>query len=496
MSENKRINADRAISRRHFNRALLGIAAAPLLPLGKGYSGAVGAMELSTIHKDAVRTAKQLAAGRGIKLTILLPNGSSANVKPAADAFAAESGVTFDYVEAPVDDINTKMFLETRTTQSNYDLALPATFGIPDLVEAGALASLDEFAGKYEPNDYQKDSLYTIGDYYRGKLYGYQTDGDTYLMFYNKSMMEDPDEKKSFADKNGYPLAVPQTWEQLDAMLAHFHRPEEGRYGGSLFRTPTYLVWEWWTRFHAKGYFPLGDDLTPQINNDAGIAALEELIAASRFLSPGAVSNGLFENWADFAEGNKFCNIGWGGTQKYLNGDKSQVRANLLYSPSPGGMVNGRLLQTAYFNWGWNYTVSSSSKFKELAYLFALFACSPAISTLAVREQGGFFDPFRTNHYDDPEIRKTYTPEFLDAHRESMRNSIPDLYLSGQSQYFDALRTYLTEANDGRISAQTALDTTAKVWRRIHRKIGVKRQREQWQFLKASYPEPARSLLT
>ena len=38
----------------------------------------------------------------------------------------------------------------------------------------------------YEPADFQKDVLYTIGDYYKGSLYGYETDGDTYLMFYNK----------------------------------------------------------------------------------------------------------------------------------------------------------------------------------------------------------------------------------------------------------------------------------------------------------------------
>ena len=140
------------------------------------------------------------------------------------------------------------------------------------------------------------------------------------------------------------------------------------------------------------------------------------MIAASQFLSPGAATNGLFENWADFAEGNKFCNIGWGGTQKYLNGDDSRVRGKLLFSPSPGGIVNGQLVKTAYFNWGWNYTVSSRSTHKEIAYLFALFACSPAISTLAVREQAGYFDPFRSRHYEDPEIQKTYTPEFLHAH--------------------------------------------------------------------------------
>ncbi len=136
-------------------------------------------------------------------------------------------------------------------------------------------------------------------------------------------------EKKGFADKNGYELKVPDTWQELDQMLAWFHRPDKGKFGGALFRTQYFIAWEWWGRFHAKGFYPLADDLKPQINNDAGIAALEELIAASQYLYPGAKTNGLFENFEAFGEGDKFVNIGWGGTQKFLNSDKSKIKGKL-----------------------------------------------------------------------------------------------------------------------------------------------------------------------
>jgi multiple sugar transport system substrate-binding protein len=130
-------------------------------------------------------------------------------------------------------------------------------------------------------------------------------------------------ENKKFSDKNGYALKVPGTWEQLDAMMAHFHRPDKGMYGGALFRTQYFIAWEWWVRFHAKGFFPFDNDMKPQINNDAGVKALEELTVASKFLYPGATSNGLFENFEAYGQGDKFVNIGWGGTQKFLNSDKS-----------------------------------------------------------------------------------------------------------------------------------------------------------------------------
>lgn len=450
---------------------------------------------LSSVHTDAVKYVKQLLAGRKAQLTILLPNGSSANVEPVTDAFTATTGVQFKLVETPFDEINSQMIIDSLSDGGSFDLALPATFGVPDLVSAGALANLDRFSKKYEPEGYQNDTLFSLGDYYKGSLYGYQTDGDTYLMFYKKDCLENPDEQKRFADKHGYPLAIPRTWQELDAQMAFFHRPDENLYGGALFRSLNYIAWEFWIRFHAKGYWPFDKNLKPQINNEAGIEALQELVAASGSLYAKARTNGLFENWEAFSKGNIYCNIGWGGTQKYLNSDKSKIKGNLLFDSTPGGMVGGKLIKVPYFNWGWNYTVSSSSQQQELAYLFALFACSPEMSTRAVREPSGFFDPFRSAHYSDPDIQKAYTPEFLDAHRESMAQSIPDLYLPGQGEYLDALRQNLIRVDAGQLNPARALDLTAQQWEQTTRRLGRQTQSEQWAYLRRSYPEGIRSAL-
>lgn len=450
---------------------------------------------LSSLHEAAAQRAKELAGGRALELTILLPEGSTANVRPIARAFEAASGISFKFVETAVDEINSTMIVDTLSQKASFDLALPATFGLPDLAEAGAIAKLDDYAERYEPEGFQSDALFSLGDYYLDHLYGYQTDGDAYLMFYNRDWLENPEENKRFADLHGYPLGIPKTWQELDAMMAFFHRPDAERYGGALFRTPTYIAWEFWIRFHAKGYWPFDEEMTPQIANEAGVEALEELIAASKHLYPAARSNGLFDNWRAFAKGNIFCNVGWGGTQKFMNKDTSAIKGRLAFGPTPGGMVGDKLLLVPYFNWGWNYAVSSQSSQPEIAYLFALYACSPKMSTLAVRESGGFFDPFREEHYSDPQIIETYTADFLTAHRESMAQSIPDLYLKGQGEYFDALRENLAQADSGAISALDALDRTAKQWRRTTRHMGRRTQEQQWAFLRTRYPEEVRQLL-
>jgi len=489
-----KFNLDRFTRRSLLKGGVAGFAAATL-PLGFVAGARAQSAALDTVHTDAAAAAKKLAEGRQVKLTILQPSGSLGNVKPVVDIWTEQTGIAVDYVEVPNSEINQKVLLEAVSRSGSFDLALPATFGLPDLAESGILVNLDQYAQKYEPADFQKDALFTVGDYYKGSLFGYQTDGDTYVMFYNKPWLENADENKAFSDKHGYELKVPDTWEELDAMMAFFHRPDQNMYGGALFRTQYFIAWEWWGRFHAKGFYPLADDLTPQINNDAGVAALEELLEASKYQYPGAKTNGLFENFEAYGQGDKFANIGWGGTQKYLNSDKSKLKGKMSFGPMPGGMVDGELLKVPYFNWGWNYIVSAVSPEPEIAYLFTLFSTSPAMSTIAVRDPDGYFDPTREAHYEDQQIRDTYTPEFLEVHKASMANSIPDLYLKGQGEYFDELRVNLTAADAGTKKPKQALDDTAAAWERITRRMGARSQAVQWAFLKDNYPEAIRRRL-
>ena len=133
------------------------------------------------------------------------------------------------------------------------------------------------------------------------------------------------------------------------------------------------------------------------------------------------------------SRGDIYCNIGWGGTQKYLNGPASSVRGRLRFGPTPGGVIDGVTVQVPYFNWGWSYVVTAASPLPELAYLFALFASTPEMSTRAVRQVDGYFDPFRPEHYADPGIKAAYSDAFLQTHRAALEGAIPDLYLPAQS---------------------------------------------------------------
>lgn len=453
------------------------------LPHGRGLDARVA--ELARVQ----------AAGSQLPLSLLLPEGSRANLAPVVAAFTEQTGIEIVLNEVHVDQINTELMLDSMLGTAKYDVALPATFGLPDLADAGAIRPLDAYAAQYETPGFREGVLYEVGDSFDGRTYGFQTDGDAYVMFYHRDMLRDAALAARYADRFGEPLRRPVTWAELDQQIRFFHDPGAGRYGGLLFRTPGYLAWEWWVRFHAKGLWPLAPDLRPQIAGEAGVAALEEMIAVTQYLAPEVGTLGLFGNWARYARGDVYCNIGWGGTQKHLNSPDSPMRGRIEHGPTPGGMVRDKLLTTPYFNWGWSFVVSTSSTRPELAYLFSLFAASPRMSTLAVGQQDGFFDPFRPEHYDDPGVREAYSQPFLEVQRASLEGAIPDLYLKGQSEYFQVLSDGLDRALHGEVTPETALSRVAQQWELITSRAGRAAQIKRWALLRAKYPSGARALL-
>ncbi|MBU2961668.1 extracellular solute-binding protein [Citreicella sp. C3M06] len=419
-----------------------------------------------------------LAAGLGRALRVLVPDGSQANVRSVIDNFEAAHGCKVEMIVSDLDDINATLMLEAMLPDLGIDVALPATFGIPDLSEAGAILPLDHFAAEQGIS-----SPGGIGDRFDDRLWGFQTDGDVYLMFYNRDMLEDPQHGAHYADTTGTPLAIPQTWEELDRQMAFFHRPEQGRFGGCLYRTASYAAWEWWARLHARGGMPFDDDCRADVANDAGVGALEAMIAASQHQTGAEL--GMFDNWKRYDRGDIYADIGWGGTQKALHQIGAKMRGRVANGPLPGGEAGA----LSYFNWGWSYVVARHCNAPALAYGFCDFAVSKGPSADAVAAVDGYFDPFRPEHYDDPRIIDVYGASFLKEHRKAMARPIPDLYIGRRQEYWDSLTMWLLRTLEGHVDPATALRNVADRWDSITERVSPEQQRARWHALRATYPQ-------
>jgi multiple sugar transport system substrate-binding protein len=446
--------------------------------------------------KNILDKARSLRSRASSTLRLFYPKGSLDNLLPCVTVFENGSGIKVQTIEASLDEIASQLMLEHRLNRSeSYDVALPPTFSLPDLAASHVIAPLNEWAQRHEAADTFASSLYRLGDRFHGQLYGYQADGDAYLFFAHREWLNDPRHRALYEDRFGQALDSPRTWDEVDRQLEFFHDPTHNRFGGSLFRTLQYTVWEFWIRLHAKGIWPFDAQMNPQIEQAGSIEALHELIRATRFLAPNVTKNGLFENFKSYAEGNTYCNLGWGGTQKYLQSPFSQMRDKVQHSPMPGGRIGQEILSMPYFNWGWNYVVLERSRQKELAYLFCLFASTVPMSTLSVRHQDGYFDPHRREHYEDPTIASLYGRDFLEAHRESLKNAIPDLYIQGNNLYMSTLKQAIQSCVMYNIKPELALRQVARRWNELTDKMGREAQIKQWTYLRSCYPSPLQKLL-
>ena len=410
-------------------------------------------------------------APRAGSLRVLVPFGGEANVSRVAQRFTELSGVQVELIISDLEDINTRLVEDTMVQAQEYDVALPATFGLPDLVAAGAIQPMDPFHDRYPDSYVPADHLYPFGDHFNDKLYGFQTDGDVYLLFLRKDLGEAARARGQDAFGDGW--AAPASWDQLDAMMRALHAPSEGVYGGLLYRAPGYIGWEYISRLSAEGCRLFDADFNPTFLTTDAEKVIEDMRRSQEVQHPATMTMSLFESWELFQKNNVLATVGWGGSQKAFNAPGAPLRGRLSYASLP----KGKGPRSSYFNWGWSYVIAKSALSPELAYLFCALGVSAETSTRAVQVRDGYFDPFMPQHYEDPMIRDVYSDEFLKVHRAAMETAGPDLYIPGVGSYMAALNEGVFHMINGDVTVAEGLRGLQSEWNATTFEFGRAQQR-------------------
>jgi multiple sugar transport system substrate-binding protein len=87
-----------------------------------------------------------------------------------------------------------------------------------------------------------KATLTYYGEYPSGsgKYWAFPTEGDADGWAYRKDLFEDADEMAAFEAEYGYPLAVPETYDQLLDIAKFFTRPDDNLYGVAIYTQKDY----------------------------------------------------------------------------------------------------------------------------------------------------------------------------------------------------------------------------------------------------------------
>lgn len=260
----------------------------------------------------AAALALSAPAASAQELTIFWAEWDPANyLQELVNEYEAETGVVVTVETTPWQDFQTKAFTEFNARGSAYDMIVGDSQWLGAASEGGHYVDLTEFFEKHDLGNVMAPATVKYYAEYpgnSGKYWAIPAEGDAVGWSYRKDWFEDPEEMKAFEAKYGYPLAVPQTWQQLMDLAEFFHRPDENRYGIAIYTDNSYdgLVMGVENALFSYGA-ELGNYETYEVegvlNSDKAVKALEAYRQLYQYTPPGWSKTFFVENNQAITEG-------------------------------------------------------------------------------------------------------------------------------------------------------------------------------------------------
>lgn len=470
------------ISRRKFIKGAAAAAVAAPWAISQG-----GVAEAGPEEDRIVKAAKKAgpAALNGMMWSLYWRNYPGLNQE-----FKDKTGIYMEKVnDVPNLLIPQRAMAEAISRSGKFDFFHVESMVIPSLVAAGLAEPLD---------GYMKEAgfkLNMVGKFdqfmtYRGKTYAMPTDGNVCPQLIRKDLFTDPNERKAFADKHGKPLKYPVTFEDEIEMCKFFHRPEKDLYGFGGLRDKANSSFWYWMYLYAAGGFPFSDDAEPTLNTPAAEYAMDIFLQYKAVSHPEAAAWGSPQMIPRLVGGKIFSCQYWDGIMAKIEGGKYPTTGNMLYGIPPGSKFSGKLIHRAFSAPVMGIIVNKLSTRKKQAAMWALYMSTAKNSTQVVGHPTmTFHDPWHPAHMTDPKLRKVYGgQEGMTAIRRSLLVTTPPPYVTGYPEFKEAIDQNLSEAYAGRKTGKQALKDTQDQWKKIVRKVGKRRLKQDIVFYKKMMP--------
>lgn len=452
----------------------------------------------------AVKAAKALYASSSKKtISIMHPSGSGGNMAPFTEEWKALTGFDVELIQVPVTETHQKGMQEAVAKTGRYDLMLPAPLSLPDYAESGLALPLDDYFEKHNPEIFNGPNRlsYPVSDFgqkYNGKIYGLYCDGDWWLLNYRA------DKLAAAGDKIDSPRSLADTWGRYDELAAKYTDKANDFWGALEYRSPFWNKFHWMTRFQSKGKLYFDEDMNSNADSPESISTVAELVALQDYVPIENFNYGFTDNYAQYyKQGRGFMEFGWPSLWRYsadVSGAASVIGERdatgnptaMGISKVPGTVVNGELVRADIMPFAWDFVVSAHSEIPEASYLYAQWLCGPTMSQRSIPNEGGYFDPWRNNHFLEPneQFFSAYPGDFLKTSYEAVTDVCPEIILRGGFEYHNAIDVNLSAAYTGQKTPEEAMKDAAKECNKITRRLGKDKQKEAWHNLAKMYSEP------
>lgn len=207
-----------------------------------------------------------------------------------------------------------------------------------------------------------------------GRLVQLPRHSDISNMYYQVDLYEDEEAAAAFEAEYGYPLELPETWDQVRDQAIFFADPPDF-YGFQYVGKDEAVTGRFYEILVANGGQLFNEDYEPTFNSDAGVEALQffvDLYEAGAV--PAGVPNYLWDDTGlGFASGSVALDLDWAGWAAFFNDpENSAVAGNIGVTRAPMGSAGVRS--------GWSgshtFSVTEACDNPEAAASFVMFLTS------------------------------------------------------------------------------------------------------------------------
>ncbi len=164
-------------------------------------------------------------------------------LQQVADMYEEETGIKVNVIQEPWDSFLTRFSTEMAANGDTWDMVVGDSQWLGQGSTEGWYVNMTDFlVGEGIADTVTQATLTYYGEYPTGsgQYWAYPTEGDANGWVYRKDLFEDPDEMAAFEAEYGYPLAVPENYDQFYDIANFFTRPDEGLYGVAIYGSNEY----------------------------------------------------------------------------------------------------------------------------------------------------------------------------------------------------------------------------------------------------------------
>lgn len=386
-------------------------------------------------------------------------------IKTLVPEFKKATGIDVNLEVVNYAEMHTKLVPQLLASKGSYSAIVVDFYWVGEFTKAGWLLPLDDMiaAGNFDTSVYVPKLMDLVG----------QVDGVTYMLpFYNYAMgllyrTDLLKEEKNMADfkaKYGIDLAPPETWDQYLKQVDFFTK--DGMYGVvNQGLRPDPIAMEWSNYLFANGGEYHDDDWNATLNNEAGIAAIEQYTTNVNKYGPlGSASFSFDEAFNVMAQGDAYSYVTYNFFRTGIDDPaSSKVVGNVEIMAVPGPTAG----KGASLNGAWGWAIPKSSPNPEAAWTFLTWVESKEITKQRALLGGA---PTRTDVFDDPDVNAKYP--YAQAMKEMLLTSHNFPVFTYTPQLVEVLGRELSLAVAGEKAPADALAAIEEEMNELARKDG------------------------